>query len=47
MNKFEACNIKTIPHSDNSKANMLANAASNLSPSDDFTHDNFFVRIDL
>ena len=43
MIKFEAFNIKSISHSENYKANMLTNAASNLSPNDDFTHDNFFV----
>ena len=43
MNKFEAFNIKSIPHLENSKVGMLANVASNLIPSDYFTHDKFFV----
>ena len=42
MNKFEAFNIRSIPRSMNYEDGMLANAASNLSPSDDFTSDKFF-----
>ena len=29
----------------NSEVDMLANVASNLCPSDDFSHDNFFVEL--
>ena len=29
----------------NSEANMLSNAASNLCPSDDFSHDKFSVEL--
>ena len=43
INKFESFNIKSIPRSKHSEANMLANVASNLSPSDDFTHDKFLI----
>ena len=45
MNKFKAFNIKSIPHTLNHEANMLANAASNLCPSDDFSHDKFSVEL--
>ena len=45
MYKFESFNIRSIPCSLNSKAYMLANAASNLCPSNDFSHDNFFVEL--
>ena len=45
MNKFEDFNIRSIPHSLNSKVDMLVNATSNLCPSDDFSHDNFFVEL--
>ena len=45
MNKFEAFNIKSIPHTLNHEAEMLANAASNLCPSDDFSHDKFYVEL--
>ena len=45
MNKFEAFNIKSIPCTLNSKADMLANVASNLFPSDDFSNDNFFFEL--
>ena len=38
MNKFKAFNIKSIPRTLNHEADMLANAASNLCPSDDFSH---------
>ena len=37
MNKFEAFNIKSIPRTLNHEADMLANTASNLCPSDDFS----------
>ena len=45
MNKFEVFNIKSIPHTLNSKADMLANVASNLCPSDDFCHDKCYVEL--
>ena len=45
MHKFEDFNIRSIPRSINSEEDMLANVASNLSPSDDFFHDNFFVEL--
>ena len=45
MNKFEAFNIRSIPRSMNIEANMLANAASNISPSDDFTSDKFSMEL--
>ena len=45
MTRFEAFNIKSIPRTENYDADMLANVASNLSPSDDFTHDIFFVEL--
>ena len=45
MNKFEAFNIRSIPHSLNYEAYMLANAASNVCPSNDFSHDKFYVEL--
>ena len=45
MNKFEDFNIKSIPHTSNHESDMLANAASNLFPSDDFCHDKFSVEL--
>jgi ribonuclease HI len=36
INRFEAFNIKSIPHSMNSEVGVMANATSNLCPSDDF-----------
>ena len=45
MNKFESFNIKSIPRTLNSEADMLANATSNLFPSDDFSHDKFSVEL--
>jgi ribonuclease HI len=45
MNKFEAFNIKSIPHIENCDVDMLENVASNLILSDDFTHDIFFVEL--
>ena len=45
MNKFEVFNIKSIPHTLNHEADMLANATSNLCPSDDFSHDKFSVEL--
>ena len=45
MNKFEYFNIKSIPHTLNFEADMLAIAASNLFPSDDFSHDKFSVEL--
>ena len=43
MNKFEAFNIRSIARSLNYEENMLANAASNICPSYDFSHDKFSV----
>ena len=45
MNKFEASNIKSIPRTLNFEDDMLANATSNLCPSDDFSHDKFCVEL--
>jgi ribonuclease HI len=45
MNNFEAFNIKSIPCTLNSEADLLANAASNLCPSDNFSHDKFLVEL--
>ena len=45
MYKFEAFNIRSNPRSLNFEANMLANATSNLCPSNDFSHDNFLVEL--
>ena len=45
MIKFEAFNIKYITHTKNFDAYILENATSKLSPSDDFTHDRFFVEL--
>ena len=45
MNKFEAFNIKSIPRTLNHEADMLVNAASNLCPIDDFSHDKFSVEL--
>jgi hypothetical protein len=45
MNKFEAFNIRSIPCSLNSEADMLAKATSNIFPSDDFSHDKFSVEL--
>ena len=45
MNKFESFNIKYIPRTLNFEADMLANAASNLFPSDDFSHDKFSIEL--
>ena len=45
ISKFEAFTIRSIPHLLNSEADMLANVASNLSPSDDFSHDKFSVEL--
>ena len=41
MNKFEAFNVKSIPHVDNSDTNMLANVASNNDP----THEIFSIEL--
>lgn len=43
MNNFESFNIRSIPCSMNSEADILANAPSNISPSDEFSHDKFYV----
>ena len=45
MNKFKAFNIRSIPHSLNFEADMLANATSNLCPSNDFSHGKFSVEL--
>ena len=45
MSKFEAFNIKCIPPTKKIDVDMLANAASNLGPSDDFTHDIFSLEL--
>ena len=45
MHKFESFNIRFIPHLMKSKEGMLANAASNVSPSDDFTSDKLYVEL--
>ena len=45
MHKFESFNIRSIPHLLNSKEDMLANVASNLCPSNDFSHDKFSVEL--
>ena len=45
MSKFESLNINSIPHTENFNADMLENVASSLRPSDDFTHDIFFVEL--
>ena len=42
-NKFKAFNIRSIPCSLNSKVDMLANAASNLCPTNDYSHNKFSV----
>ena len=45
INKFKDFSIKSIPHSMNFEVDMLANVASNLCPSDDFSHDKFYVEL--
>ena len=45
MNKFEAFNIRSIPLSLNYEEDMLANVASTLCPSKNFSHDKFFVEL--
>lgn len=45
MSKFEAFNIKCIPRIENYDVDMLENVASNLSLSDDFTHDIFSMEL--
>ena len=45
MHKFEYFNIRSIPHSLNSEVDLLANAASNICPSNDFSHDKFSVEL--
>ena len=45
MNKFESFNTKSIPHTVSFEADMLANSASNICPSDDFSHDKFSVEL--
>ena len=42
MNKFEAFNIKSIPHIENYDTNMLANVTSNNDP----TYDIFSKHLD-
>ena len=43
ISKFEDFNIKSIPRTLNFEVDMLANATSNLCPSDNFSHDKFSV----
>ena len=45
MNTFEAFNIKSIPHTLNYEADMLPTVASNLCPSDNFSHDKFSIEL--
>jgi hypothetical protein len=45
ISKFEAFNIKSIPRTMNFETDMLANVASNLCPSDGFSHDRFSVEL--
>ena len=45
MHKFESFNIRSIPHSLNSKAYMLGNEASNICPCNDFSDDKFYVEL--
>lgn len=45
MYKFEAFNIRSIPHCLSYEVDMLANATSNLCPSNDFSHDKFSVEL--
>ena len=41
MNKFEAFNIKSIPHIENYETNILANMDSNNNP----TYDKFYIEL--
>ena len=45
ISKFKDFNNKSIPHTMNSKDDMLANAASNLCPTDNFSHDRFSIEL--
>ena len=45
MHKFEAFNIRSIPHLLNSEVDMLANAVSNLCPSNYFSHEKLSVEL--
>ena len=45
MNKFKYFNSTSLPCSLKIEANMLANVASNLCPSDDFSHDKLSVEL--
>lgn len=45
MYKFEAFNIRFVPRSLNSEAEMVANGTSNICPSTYFSHDKFFVEL--
>ena len=45
MYKFEAFNIRSIPRSLNSEVDMLANATSNICPSNDFSNDKFSIEL--
>ena len=45
IHKFESFNIRSIPRLMNFESDMLASAASNLSPSDDFSHDKFSIEL--
>ena len=45
MNKFEAFNIRSIPHSLNFEVDIVANTTLNICPSNDFSHDKFIVEL--
>ena len=45
MNKFESFSIRSIPCYLNFEADILANAASNICPSGDFSHNKFLVEL--
>ena len=45
INKFEAFNIRSIAGTLNFEVDMLANVVSNIYPSDDFSHDKFYVEL--
>jgi hypothetical protein len=45
MNKFEYFNIRSISRSLSYEVDMLDNVASNVCPSNDFSHDKFSVKL--
>ena len=45
MPKFEAFSIRSIPCALDSETNMLDNVASNLCPSNDFSHEKFSIEL--